>query len=115
MLRLITVIVLVIVFALGATLGFSNGDNVTFHYLFGSVELRIAVLVLIAFAVGALLALLLGGLRMLGLHREIRRLRRQLRDAETELKNLRNLPLAAAPSVTRPLPAAALPSSSAIR
>ena len=28
------------------------------------------------------------------LHRDIRRLRKQLRDSETELKNLRNLPLA---------------------
>jgi uncharacterized membrane protein YciS (DUF1049 family) len=102
MLRLIIVITLVLVFALGATLGFSNGDNVTFHYLFGSVDVRLAVLVLAAFVVGAVLSLLLSGLRMLGLLREMRRLRRQLRDAETELKNLRNLPLAAAPISSKP-------------
>lgn len=95
MLRLVTVIILIVIFAAGATLGFTNGDTVRFHYLFGTVEVRIAVLVLIAFAAGAGLAVLLAGLRMLGLHREVRRLRRQLRDAETELKNLRNLPLAA--------------------
>jgi uncharacterized membrane protein YciS (DUF1049 family) len=102
MLRLITVIVLVVVFVLGATLGFSNGDTVTFHYLFGSVEVRLAVLVLAVFVVGALLTFLISALRMLGLHREIRRLRRQLRDAETELKNLRNLPLAASQISAKP-------------
>lgn len=98
MLRLITVVTLVVVFALGATLGFTNGDTVSFHYLFGSVDVRLAVLVLVAFAVGVVLTLLVSGLRMLGLLNENRRLRRQLRDAETELKNLRNLPLAAAAS-----------------
>jgi uncharacterized membrane protein YciS (DUF1049 family) len=94
MLRIVIVLLLVFVFALGASLGYFNAEHVTFHYVFGTVDVSIAVLVIVSFIAAALLTLLLCGLRMLGLHRDIRRLRKQLRDAETELKNLRNLPLA---------------------
>lgn len=94
MLRILIVLLLVLVFALGASLGYFNAGHVTFHYLTGSVEVSVAVLVGVTFVVAVLLTLLLCALRMLGLHREIRRLRKQVRDAETELKNLRNLPLA---------------------
>lgn len=94
MLRLLTVILLALVFLIGASLGYFNAERVTFHYLFGAVEVRVAVLVAVSFVIAALLTLALCGLRMLRLHREIRRLRKALRDSETELKNLRNLPLA---------------------
>lgn len=95
MLRIVIVFFLILVFVLGASLGYFNAERVTFHFLFGSVEVRVAVLVIVTFLAAAALTLLLCGLRMLGLHRDIRRLRKQVRDAETELKNLRNLPLAA--------------------
>ncbi|WP_293371961.1 LapA family protein [Nevskia sp.] len=94
MLRLLTVVLLVLVFAIGAGLGYFNAERVTFDYLFGTTEVRVAVLVAVSFIAAALLTLLLCGLRILRLHRDIRRLRKQLRDSETELKNLRNLPLA---------------------
>lgn len=94
MLRLLTVILLALVFLIGASLGYFNAERVSFHYLFGAVEVRVAVLVAVSFVIAALLTLALCGLRMLRLHREIRRLRKALRDSETELKNLRNLPLA---------------------
>lgn len=92
MLRLLTVILLALVFLIGASLGYFNAERVTFHYLFGHVEVRVAVLVAISFVVASVMTLALCGLRMLRLHRDIRRLRKALRDSETELKNLRNLP-----------------------
>jgi len=94
MLRLLTVLLLVFIFSIGASLGYFNAERVTFHYLFGAVEVRVAVLVAVSFVAAACLTLALCGLRILRLHRDIRRLRKQLRDSETELKNLRNLPLA---------------------
>lgn len=92
MLRLLTVILLALVFLIGASLGYFNAERVTFHYLFGHVEVRVAVLVAISFVVASVMTLALCVLRMLRLHRDIRRLRKALRDSETELKNLRNLP-----------------------
>ncbi len=94
MLRILVVLLVVAVFVAGAALGYFNSTPVAFDYLFGSVQLRLVSLIVGTFLVGALLMLALCAIRMLGLSRDLRRLRRQLRDAETELKNLRNLPLA---------------------
>lgn len=93
MLRVVVVMVLLAVFIAGAAMGYFNATPVTFHYLFGTVEVRLVVLILCTFVIAALLTLLLCAGRLLSLSGEARRLRRQLRDAETELKNLRNLPL----------------------
>ncbi|MDR3418059.1 MAG: LapA family protein [Nevskia sp.] len=94
MLRAAAVLVVVAtVFIVGAGLGYFNSAPVSFHYLFGTVDVRLAVLLVATFAVAALLTLLLCAFRMVGLSGEARRLRRRLRDAETELKNLRNLQL----------------------
>ncbi len=91
MLRIVILLLLLFVFVLGASLGYFNSERVSFHYLFGSADVSVAVLVIVSFLSAAILTLLLCGLRMLGLLQDIRRLRKQLRDAETELKNLRNL------------------------
>src|SRR5579863_8889213 len=94
MLRTLTILLVVAVFLAGATLGYFNAAPVSFDYLFGSVQVRLVGLIVATFLLGALLMLVLCAVRMLGYTRELRKLRRQLRDAETELKNLRNLPLA---------------------
>lgn len=93
MLRIVVVMVLAAVFIAGAALGYFNATPVSFNYLFGAVEVRLVVLILFTFVLAALLTLLLCAGRIWSLSGEARRLRRQLRDAETELKNLRNLPL----------------------
>jgi lipopolysaccharide assembly protein A len=94
MLRSLVVLLVVAVFVIGAALGYFNSAQVDFNYLSGSTHLSLVSLIIGSFVVGALFMLLLCAVRMLGLNRDLRRLRRQLRDAETELKNLRSLPLA---------------------
>jgi lipopolysaccharide assembly protein A len=91
--RPLLIAVLALVFVAGATLGYFNAGTVHFDYLFGTVEVRVVVLVLVTFVAAALLTLALCAGRLLGQSGDVRRLRRQLRDAETELKNLRNLSL----------------------
>jgi uncharacterized membrane protein YciS (DUF1049 family) len=103
MVRLLVVLVLVAVFVAGAALGYFNATPVSFNYLFGTVEVRLVLLIVASFVFAMLVTLLICGGRILSLSGEARRLRRQLRDADTELKNLRNLPLHAdAPA--RPAP-----------
>jgi len=92
MLRIFQMIALALVFFGGACLSYFNADRVHFNYLFGETDLRLIVLLVGAFVLAVLLTLLLCAAKYLGLSAEIRRLRRKLRDAETELKNLRNLP-----------------------
>ncbi len=94
MLRLLAVVLLLAVFVAGAALSYFNYDYVSFNYLFGATQIRLVVLIVLTFVLTALLTLLLCSIRLFSLSGEARRLRRQLRDAETELKNLRNLPIA---------------------
>lgn len=93
MLRTLGILLLVVVFCLGASVGYFNTTPVDFDYLFGTVQMRLILLLLLVFVVAAILTWLLCGYRLINQRGEIRRLRRQLRASETELKNLRNLPL----------------------
>jgi len=84
-------VVILPVFVLGTTIGFFNGQDVEFNYLFGSVQLPLIALLIAEFLLVVALTLLATFVRVFGLKSEIRRLRKQLRDTETELKNLRVL------------------------
>ena len=90
---LLFLLVVLPVFVAGATVGFFNGQPVRFNYLFGEMELPLIALLLAEFLFVAVFTVGLVALRVLSLKTEIRGLRRQLRDAESELKNLRSLPL----------------------
>lgn len=90
---LLLLLVVLPVFVLGASVGFFNGQPVRFNYLFGEVELPLIALLAGEFLVVALLTVAISMLRVLSLKTEIRGLRKQLRDVESELKNLRSIPL----------------------
>ena len=93
MYKTLIIVILVIVLCIGATVGYFNAQQVEFYYLFGSAHLPLIALVIGVFGIAVVLTLLLVTARIFGLKREIRRLNRQLRDAETELRNLRTLTL----------------------
>jgi putative membrane protein len=93
MVRVLLLLLLVSVLVLGATIGYFNAQPVDFDYLFGVWQVPLAGLLIAAFAVGVVLALLAAASRILGLRLELRRLRQQIRDHEIELRNLRELPL----------------------
>lgn len=93
MLRALGALFLILVLCIGAGLAYTNSGYVGFDYLFGTVQVRLVVLVLLAFVIGALLGLVFCAVRHFGLRAELRRLRRRARELETELKNLRSLPL----------------------
>ncbi len=93
MFKTLILVVLIVVLCLGATVGYFNAQPVEFYYLFGSAHLPLIALVIAVFGLAVVLTLALTMTRIFGLKREIRRLHRQLRDAQTELRNLRDLPL----------------------
>lgn len=93
MIRVLIIISLMLVLALGIAIGFFNAQPVTFNYLAGSVQLPLIALVMGEFFLVALLTALLCWARIFGLKGEIRRIRKQLKDAQAELQSLRNLPL----------------------
>lgn len=94
MLRIFIIVSLLLVVILGASIGYFNAQSVRFSYLFGEIELPLIALLIADFLVAVLVTLVVVFARIFGLNAEIRRLRKQVRDVETELKSLRNLPLA---------------------
>lgn len=92
--RLLTVLLLIAAFCLGAAVSYYNRADVTFHYLAGQAELPLIALLFGAFLLGVVVMWLLDLARLFTLSRDSRRLQRQILQLESELKSLRNLPLA---------------------
>lgn len=86
-------LLLLVVLCFGAAMSYYNWNSVPFNYLAGQTEVPLIALLIAVFVLGVLLALLLCAGRIVGLRAEQLRLRRQLSNAQAELKNLRNLPL----------------------
>lgn len=90
--RIVQGILLLLVFVLALAFTVINADDVTLNYYLGSLELPLSVILIGAFASGALVAILVNLGRMVRLKREIARLERSERIAQQELTNLRSLP-----------------------
>lgn len=93
MIRVFIIGIILLVLALGVAIGFFNAQPVVFNYLAGTLQVPLIALVMGEFFLVAALTALLCWARIFGLKGEIRRLRRQLKDAQAELQSLRNLPL----------------------
>ncbi len=101
--KLLSTLLLLAGFCLGAAISYFNWTRVTFDYLAGQAELPLIALLLAAFLSGMVVMGLLNLGRVWVLKRDGRKLRNRLGLAETELKNLRNLPLTAPHDATKPL------------
>ncbi len=93
MIRVLVIILICLAFAFGIAICLSNAQTVQFNYIAGAISLPLIVLVVAELFIVAALTALLCWARIFGLKGEIRRLRRQLKDAQAELQSLRNLPL----------------------
>lgn len=94
--RLLVLIVLLVILVLGASVGYFNAQPVRFNYLFGSAEFPLIAVLIAAFSVGIVLTIATVSARLFGMRMELGRLRKQLREAEGELRTLRNLPVGSA-------------------
>ena len=92
MLRWITFISLLLVFVLALLLAYANGGIVQLDYLVGSEEVHLSSALLGAAVVGWLLGLVSGFTVVFRLRRQVRRLKRAISEAETEIRNLRSVP-----------------------
>ena len=82
-------ILLLAMLVLGASIGYFNAKTVSFNYLFGELELPLIAILIADFLFGMILTLIVVSGRLLRTRREVGRLRRQLRDAESEMRSLR--------------------------
>jgi len=99
MLRYLLLALIVGLFGFGVVMGYGNAAPVHVNYLFGGADVSLIVLLLLVFLAGVALTLLICGAKYFAMLADLRRVRRQLRDVETELRNLRALPLQASGKV----------------
>lgn len=91
--RIVLVILSLAVVAVGALFAVLNAAPVNLNYYFGSVEIPLSLVLVITFAVGAVLGIVAGLGLIMRLKAQNRRLRRAADLAEKEVVNLRNLPI----------------------
>lgn len=93
MLRLIKFIFLLAIAALGAGFASINPEMATIHYYFGDLTLPMGMLLLGMLGLGMLLGMLASVLMLLKTRRENTKLRRKADLVNTEVNNLRTIPL----------------------
>jgi len=91
----IFLIALTVIVVLVAGIGFTalNAVPVTLDYFLGTLDTTLPWVLLFTLTAGFLLGSLVTAIAWLGARSETRRLRKQLRALETEVTNLRHLPI----------------------
>jgi len=93
MLRIIYLIIFLVVLTTGLGFAVLNSQPVQLDYYFGSWQLSLSLVVVISLVIGALCGILASLSVIIQLKREIAGLRKAVKTTETELVNLRSLPI----------------------
>jgi len=91
--RIITLVIFIAVFILGAGFSAINTTPVAINFYLGSITLPLAVLIVLAILVGAVLCATALSVSALRLRYENRRLSKKLNVSEQEINSLRILPV----------------------
>lgn len=91
--RIVQGVFLFAIFVIALAFAVINADPVRLNYYLGSSELPLSLVLIVAFAVGAVMGLAVNLGRILRLRHVISQLRRAARITEQELANLRAIPL----------------------
>ncbi|MAA73769.1 MAG: hypothetical protein CMN28_03585 [Salinisphaeraceae bacterium] len=93
MLRLLRNLLIAVALVLGLVFGYANFQAVTVNYLWDKMDVPLVVVLLLTFIVGFVLSMLMFLARLAALRGRLGRTRRQLEDAQGEIRNLRNMPI----------------------
>lgn len=93
MARVFSLLSIIILAVLGLAFAVLNNHAVEFDYFWGKSDFKLAQLLILAMAVGALLGVLFSSGIFIRLKREAVRFRRQAHLAEQEVANLRSIPI----------------------
>jgi len=91
--KIVSYFFLLIVLILGVTFSVLNADQISFNYYFGSRELPLSLVLVIALAFGTILGLLVSLGLVFKLKRRIAKLNKTVRVTEREVMNLRSIPV----------------------
>jgi len=93
MARIFSLIVLLIVLVFGASFAALNAGLVPLDFYYGSIQLPLSLVLVFSLVSGVLLGLMAALGKIIVLKREIKKLRRDVRNTEKEVTNLRALPI----------------------
>ncbi|MGH8561834.1 MAG: lipopolysaccharide assembly protein LapA domain-containing protein [Nevskiales bacterium] len=93
MLRMLRMVLVVLALLAGMMFALMNHESVTVNLLFDQFQLPLVALLIINLLLGLAIGMLIYLPRQLTLRLELERTRRKLATAETEIRNLRNLPI----------------------
>jgi lipopolysaccharide assembly protein A len=93
MLRIIGLLLVLVIVLLGASFAWLNPESVHIDLWVGSVEIRLPYALFFALLFGWLVGILSTAGIIIRLMRKNRRLKRSVSLAETEINNLRNIPI----------------------
>lgn len=91
--RLFFLILFLLLLALGISFAVQNAEPATLNYYLGSITAPLSLVVVLAFATGAILGVGTSLLLVYAQRRKVARLQRKLEMCEQEVRNLRHLPL----------------------
>ncbi|HAQ50402.1 MAG TPA: DUF1049 domain-containing protein [Gammaproteobacteria bacterium] len=90
--RIITILIFLSVFGLGAAFSAVNNTQIEIHYYLGHISLPISVVVILSIVLGIIMGALAIFLSTLNLRYENRQLHKQVKINEQEINSLRILP-----------------------
>jgi len=91
--KLVKMIFILLVIALGISFAILNAKSVPLNYFFEAREISLALLLAITLAIGALIGLLLSVPSLFRLKRSNRHMKSRIKLFEKELENLRTIPI----------------------
>lgn len=91
--RIISYIFLLAIVIFGMTFATLNSESVTINYYFDTSTLPLSLLLVLVFALGCLLSMIVGFWLLIKAKISSHRLRQRLTMAEKEIENLRAIPL----------------------
>src|SRR5205823_4907907 len=91
--RIISYIVILLIVVFGVSFATLNSETVTINYYFGQSTLPLSLLLVLIFACGALIGMIVGFWLLIKAKIINYRLRQRLNLAEKEIENLRAIPL----------------------
>jgi putative membrane protein len=91
--RIVNLVLILIVTLVTVTFTLLNSQPVRINYYFGSYEIDLLIVILVALVLGALLGITAALGKLFSLRQELSRKDKKIRITEKELENLRSLPL----------------------
>ena len=93
MVRIVYLFIFLVLVIFGIVFAVLNAEPVNLNYYFGSKEVALSLILVLAMIVGAILGIIASASMIISNRREVMKLRKSVELAEKEVTNLRSIPI----------------------